>query len=350
MTKHLILTLSDPTDYTNTLDLKILVNSTSISDHWFKEVCKCLENKLYIEKNFCWLGWPDPNRNVEYLKLQLQHCVDTINDFAAKSNIWQGYKIEEQWTDIGSHDALNKLHHHFEILMGQVWDVSEYMKTADDPTKYQIRQLNNLVHELQSRQGAEGCPIEHCHPNTIVSYLNVTRELFKDQYYDYFSHRREFGEVYLHYSQTGKTPVEAYSDNDDDVFDNNINALRYLSGEYNIWWGDPMTDEQVLDFKNQVRQYLNDRNLIVEEGPEFNYYVDSQGNKQGIGYVPVAKIQNPFDTVQDLKKIVLNNLNIHKLSAYENNKLVASNVWNYSWADDTYDEQQIEILKDHFPR
>ena len=98
-----------------------------------------------------------------------------------------------------------------------------------------------------------------------------------------------------------------------------------------------MTDEQVLDFKNEVRQYLNDRNLIVEEGPEFNYYVDSQGNKQGIGYVPVAKIQNPFDTVQDLKKIVLNNLNIHKLSAYEiSNSITASPDNKYIYYADTF--------------
>jgi hypothetical protein len=350
MTKHLVLTLTDPTNENDSLKLKINVNNTDIAEHWFKEVCKCLNSKLYIEKNFCWLGWPDPRRNVQYIKGRLQNCVDVINDFASRSNAWQGYRIEEEWDDIGSHDALNKLHHHFEILMGQVWDVSEYMKTADDSTKYQIRQLNNLVHELQSRQGVEGVSVEHMHPMTIVSYLNVTRELFQDHYYDYFSHRREFGEVYLHYSQTGKTPVEAYSDNDDDVFDNNINALRYISGEYNIWWGDPMSDEQVLDFKNQVRTYLNDRNLIVSEGPDFNYYVDTQGNKQGIGYVPVAKIVNPFDTRQELKKAVLDKLNIHRLEVYENDQLVASNVWDYSWADSDYEEQQIEILRDHFPR
>jgi hypothetical protein len=350
MNRHLILTLSNPLNSNETLDLKIEVNDTDISRHWFSHVCNCLDAGLHLEKNFCWLGWPDPDRNVEYLKGQLQLCVDKINEFAATSNEWNGYRIEEEWDDIGSHDALNKLHHHFEILMGQVWDVSHYMITANDDTKYQIRQLNNLVHELQSRQGADAVPVEHLYPHTIVSYLNVERELFEDSYFDYFSHKREFGEVYLHYSQTGKTPVEAYSDNDDDVFDNNINALRYVSGEYNIWWGEPMSDSEVLRFKDQVRSYLNDRNLIVSEGPDFNYYVDSQGNKQGIGYVPVAKVVNPYNSNQELKKHILEKLNIHALTAYLDDNQVAKHVWDYSWADSDYQEKEIETLRDHFPR
>jgi len=350
MKRHLILTISDPQDKADTLDLRIDVNDTDISEHWFSHVCKCLDTKLHLEKNFCWVGWPDPGRNVDYLKNELQECVNQINTFAKTSNEWNGYRIEEDWDDIGSHDALNKLHHHFEILMGQVWDVSHYMITADDNTKYQIRQLNNLVHELQSRQVAVGCPIEYCQPHTIASYLNVERELFEDHYFDYFSHTREFGEVYLHYSQTGKTPVEAYSDNDDDVFDNNINALRYVSGEYNIWWGDPMSEKDVLYFKDQVRGYLNERNLIVEEGPEFNYYVDSQGNKQGIGYVPVAKVVNPYDTSHELKAAVLDKLNIHALAAYIDDTEVAKHVWDYSWADSDYKEKEIDTLREFFPR
>lgn len=350
MNRHLILTLTDPKNKTDTLDLRIDVNNTDIAEHWFSHVTRCLDEKKHMEKTFCWLGWPDPDRDVEYLKGQLQICVDKINEFAATSVDWDGYYIEEDWDDIGSPDALNKLHHHFEILMGQVWDVSRYMITANDNTKYQIRQLNNLVHELQSRQVADMSNLEHCQPHTIVSYLNIERELFEDSYFDYFSHTREFGEVYLHYSQTGKTPVEAYSDNDDDVFDNNINALRYVSGEYNIWWGDPMSDEDVLYFKNQVRQYLNERNLIVEEGPDFNYYVDSQGNKQGIGYVPVAKVVNPFETTHDLKKKVLKKLNIHALTAYLDDKEIAKHVWDYSWADSDYQEKEIETLREFFPR
>lgn len=348
--KHLILTLQNPLDEKDTLDLKILLESTDISDAWFDHVVKCLNQKLEIEKNFCWLGWPDPNRNVEFLKSKLQDCVNKINKFSDDNPFWGGYHIEQNWTDISDHDALNQLHHHFEILMGQVWNVSEYMRKADDRTKYQIRQLNNLVHELQSRKNVEGVPFEYIQPMTIVSYLNVKRELFKDHFYDYFDVNKDFGSIFLHYTQTGKTPIEAFSDHDDHVFDNNINALRYLSGEYNIWWGESLSDSKVEKIKSELRNWLTDRNLIKEEAPNFSYYVDHEGNKQGIGWITVAKIQNPFLSKDRLLKEVAPKLNISKLTAFVNNQIVAEHSWPYSWADPDYEEKQFELLKDHFPR
>lgn len=349
-TKYLILTLQNPVDQTDSLDLKINLKNTPISEAWFLHCCQCLNQKLHLEKNFCWLGWPDLNRTVEFLKIQLQICVDKINLFSKNNSIWNGYEIKKEWNDIGSHDALNKLHHHFEILMGQVWNVSEYMKTADDSTKYQIRQLNNLVHELQSRKSVEGIPFNDIQPMTIVSYLNVQRELFIDEYYDYFTVNRELGDILLHYTQTGKTPIEAYADDDHDVFNDNINALRYISGEYNIWWGDSMSISDINRTKLELHKWLSDRNLIKEESPSFSYYVDHNGNKQGIGWVPVAKIENPFSTKTELLSAVSSKLNIVKLTAYENDVVVAEHEWNYSWADNNYQEMEIEILREHFPR
>lgn len=350
MKQHLVLTLTDPKNTKKELQLRIDVLDSPVARKWFSQVNKCLDNKLYLEKNFCWLGWPDENRNVDFLKKRLEQCVNKINSFADNSVSWGGYRIHEDWEDISDHYALNKLHHEFEILMGQIWNVSEYMKSAPDAIKYEIRQLNNLVHELQSRKNVQGIPIENVYPMTIASYLNVDRELFQDDFFDYFDLNREFGTVYLHYSQTGKTPIEAYADEDEDVFDDNINALRYVSGEYNIWWGESMTPFEVKDFKQNVRMYLQERNLIKSAEENFNYYIDHQGNKQGIGYVPVAKVKNPYASNILLKQEILKKLNIHKLDAYQDSKLINSCCWNYSWFDTNYEQSQIEILKDHFPR
>lgn len=349
-TKHLVLTLQDPLNPVDTLDLKINLENSDIASAWFDEVVSCLNNRLHLEKNFCWLGWPDPNRDVEFLKSKLQNCVNKINEFSKNNSIWEGYTIEQPWDDISSHDALNQLHHHFEILMGQVWDVSKYMKTADDPTKYQIRQLNNLVHELQSRKNVESVPFSHIQPMSVISYLNVKRHLFQDHYYDHFDVNKDFGSIFLHYSQTGKTPIEAFTDQDDHVFDNNINALRYLSGEYNIWWGAPLSQNRITQIKTELREWLNLRNLIKEEGPNFSYYVDENGNKQGIGWITVAKIENPFSTKEQLLSQVLSKLNILKLTAYINNNEIAQHIWPYSWADANYEDLELSILKDHFPR
>ena len=348
--KFLVLQLQNPVDKTDILDLRINLKDTTIANAWFDQCVKCLDQKLHVEKNFCWLGWPDPNRNVDFLKQKLSECVNRINTFSNNNPIWGGYRIETNWTDISSNDALNQLHHHFEILMGQVWDVSNYIKTADDTTKYQIRQLNNLVHELQSRRNVEGIAFSNIQPMTIVSYLNIERELFQDEYYDHFDLNKNFGDIFLHYSQTGKTPIEAYTDRDDHVFDNNINALRYLSGEYNVWWGDSMSSTTLTETKNNLKSWLNDKGVIKSEEQNFSYYVDQEDNKQGIGWITVAQIVNPYANKEELLKAISTKLNIVKLTAYINNSEIASHSWDYSWADSSYEDLEISILKDHFPR
>lgn len=348
--KFLVLTLQNPVNKKDTLDLRINLKNTTIASAWYNHCIKCLKQKLHIEKNFCWLGWPDTNRNVDFLKKKLTDCIDRINAFSSSNTVWEGYKIETNWTDISSHDALNQLHHHFEILMGQVWDVSYYMKTADDVTKYQIRQLNNLVHELQSRRNVEGVDFKNIQPMTIVSYLNIERELFQDDYYNYFDLNKNFGDIFLHYSQTGKTPIEAYTDRDNHVFDNNINALRYISGEYNVWWGDSMPATVSAETKNNLKLWLTDKGVIKSEEQNLSYYVDQNNNKQGIGWITVAQIVNPYNSKEELLREISTKLNIVKLTAYINDFEIASHSWNYSWADDTYEELEISILKDYFPR
>ena len=79
---------------------------------------------------------------------------------------------------------------------------------------------------------------------------------------------REFGDVFLHYAQTGKTPIEAFEDNDDYVFNNNINALRYMSGEFNIWWSNSTEDSEITSTKERLRNWLKERDVVLEEHEE----------------------------------------------------------------------------------
>ena len=344
------ITLADPQDNKDTLELDFVAEDTVIGKRWFNMATQCLEDNLQFEKNFCWLSWPDPDRDLEFLRKKLNRCVDLLNKHGQENPKWNGYTIHEKWNDILEYDALNQLHHHFEILMGQVWDISPYMITADDETKYQIRQLNNLVHETQSRLAVNELPLEILPAMTVVSYLNIHRELFDDSYYDSFDINRNFGDIFLHYTQTGKTPMEAFTDDDDHVGDENINALRYISGEYNLWWGRSYTEEQVAERKSSLRKWLNKRDLIKSEHPDFNYYVDERGDKQGVGWVRVGRLTTPYNTREELMRKMLTRLNIVKLQTFTDDELQAENTWDYSWADQDYEQKQIELLRPHFPR
>ena len=65
---------------------------------------------------------------------------------------------------------------------------------------------------------------------------------------------RELGGVYLHWSQVGKTLYEVFRDehapNMTDALCSEINHQKYYSGEFDIEWGQTIT-EQTHDFKKQ---------------------------------------------------------------------------------------------------
>jgi len=342
--KRIKLTLQNPNDNNDFLDLEFIVKNTNLGNQWFNKCIEDVKSEKRLEKNYCWLGWPDETRTVEFLSYKLQNCVDTINNFADNNiELWEGYRIDETWNDISSDDALNLLHHHFEMLMGQVWNVAKYMKTANPETCYAIRQLNNLVHELASRKTASGAGM------TIVSYLCPDRELFDNEHYESFSLKRNFGDIFLHYAQTGKTPIEAFEDDDDYVFNNNINALRYISGEFNIWWSSSVSDSEVVSTKSHLREWLSARDVIMKEQEDFCYYVDPEGNKQGIGWLTVASIINPFETEKQLVEEINKRLNIYRLSCYDGDEQLAEVIWPYKWTDENYIKEEIEYLTPLFP-
>jgi hypothetical protein len=116
------------------------------------------------------------------------------------------------------HDACNLLHRYFEELQGTAWQISNYYKQADTQTKYAIRQLNNICHEIESWVLSYRKSIvdpEWVRPSQITTFLNAPRydlaeedyELFKQNRYD-----RDLGGVYLHWSQVGKTLFEVFRD------------------------------------------------------------------------------------------------------------------------------------------
>ena len=59
MSKHIILTLRNPLDEQDTLDLKFNVLNTTIGNQWFQHCVDNVNSEPRLEKNFCWLGWPD---------------------------------------------------------------------------------------------------------------------------------------------------------------------------------------------------------------------------------------------------------------------------------------------------
>ena len=65
----------------NNKQLRINIYDTPLGKRWIEALKDNLKNKRILEKNFCWLGWADSNRNLKYLVEELNNAIDQINSF-----------------------------------------------------------------------------------------------------------------------------------------------------------------------------------------------------------------------------------------------------------------------------
>ena len=196
------------------------------------------------------MGFPDSQRSLEFICKELNWAKNTINNyFRDRYTITEEFFADNLRDPVNlrpNQELLNNLHNHFEHLQGTVWQLSEFYRQADYETKFAIRQLNNLCHEVESlllSQRKKATAPEWIRPSQITTFLNATRypypdelkQSFDENYYD-----RKFGEVYLHWSQIGKTVYEVFRDEKgadiDKVVCDAITHLRYYSGEFDIEW------------------------------------------------------------------------------------------------------------------
>ena len=348
--------------------LRVNICDTPLGLRWIEALKDNLKQKRILEKNFCFLGWPDSKRNLTYLCEELNKNIAQINsfnfnppykkiksfsneDFQYPDTLpvgferWVGREIHGNFPGLKlKHEACNKLHRHFEELQGTAWTLSPYYKIADNKTKYAIRQLNNLCHEIEGWVEAYRKSIvdpEWLRPSQITTFLNAPRYDLHEEDYELFKqnrYNRELGGVYLHWSQIGKTLYEVFRDEDgrklDEATCSTINHQKYYSGEFDIEWGQTINEdtfswkkEEMNDFRSWLK--LND--------------YDWEDPKLSLGYIKLGQIdmklsfQNkPFLDVYNIMKNNLNIKSIHTigLRSWEN---------EYPYSLDSEDWEQIQI-------
>ena len=380
-------TLRNPLDHSDLLDYYIIPDDHHLARDWVSALKEILISNLLLEKNFCFLGWPNTARTLEYLCDQLNNYIKTINLYNY-TNIWRENGLEdyfiEEWfnpdvvrysseypfdsryaadTNIPwdsnrykgmyiKNEVMNRLHNHFEILQGTVDNLSSYYKLADDETKYAIRQLNVICHEIETlvlSQRKQASIPEWIRPSQITTFLGVKRYTLTDDHRHGFvtnKYDRKFGHVYMHWTQIGKTYIEVWRDEHapklTDTVCEEITNLEYYSGEFDVEWARDVTrgmdwhdDEQSL-FQN----WLSDNNL------------DPNDPKLSLGYLSLGRIDliRSFGTenIEQIWKQVENYLDIYSIEVDG-----IKNTFDYCWTDNNYKQMQINILRpgyDHSSR
>ena len=345
--------------------LRIEIYDTPLGQRFLEALKDNLAKNRVLEKNFCWLGWADSKRDLHHLVRELNKSIAQINSFKfepAYEKIHPFSTDDFQYSDqlptglTGTrppmekpglrlkHEACNLLHRYFEELQGTAWKLSPYYKQADYETKYAIRQLNNLCHEIESWVLSYRKSVvdpEWMRPSQITTFLNAPRYDLHEEDYELFKqnrYRREIGGVYLHWSQVGKTLYEVYRDEDAPVMSealcSEINHQKYYSGEFDIEWGQTI-DEDTFDWKQQEMDGY--RKWLADNG------YDWEDPKLSLGYIKIGQVdmklgfQNkPFIEVYNEMKTNLNIKSIHT---------VGTRSWEayYPYTLDSEDWKQIQI-------
>jgi len=340
-------TLRNPLNKSQRLSYYIKPLDNQLARDWVRALEQIVDQNLMLEKNFCFLGFPHTLRSLEYLCNCLNQSVVQINDFFGGH-----YQITEAYTpescvaeDLGpNHETLNTLHNHFERLQGTVENLSTFYRSANDPTKFAIRQLNNICHELESlilSQRKLRLDPDWVRPSQITTWLNAPRYTLTDEHRRGFldnGYQRNFGTVYMHWCQIGKTYFEVWRDEHapklTDTVCEAITHLQYYSGEFDIEWGRTVDNHEQWWHEDiaPFYQWLEDNGL------------DKNNTELSLGHLPVGQVllKESFGTEDwaEIWPMLEQHLDIYSVEVNGHKA-----IYNYVWSDSDYDQIQIDMLR-----
>lgn len=340
----LILQFRDINQTVENYDLKFNIRNTPLAAAWCDLLIKNIFGTRHpIEKPYSLHGWQttwetDTPRNLKYICTKLNAAIDYVN-LRMKEHGYPHIDLEftvEKLRSRKYQQLMNDIHHHFEILIGQSWNTSEWYKKADEPTRTAIRMLNNYCHEIEGIVAAINeqkllniIPFFDLHPGMSVNvglncpdfdgkyFLTKQKKEITLEGYECFTNEYYWGAVFIYYAQLGKTHLDAFNDKDKHIDKNNVSGWRYLTGEFVV--NLPIKPKSQIDKK--FKKWLKKNDFDIND------------KTLGIGFPVVADIE----TDQSRKKVAAelrlrNDLYQIRLED-ELGNVVHSRIFDYSWQD-----------------
>jgi hypothetical protein len=293
------------------------------------------------------LGWATSARDPEYICTQINRSIHAVNSAGL------GYSIQDFFTPANTiliehrldQTRTNQLHRYFEDLQGVSGAMSPYYTAADDTTRWHIRQLNLLCHELESLvlsiRKSKTAP-EWQRPSQLMCWLQAPR--FELDYEDYKlfgieTINRSLGGVYVGVNKAvGKHHWEVFNDEGRDsrvneLVTSTLRSQTQAAGDFDIEWAnDPGAFPWQIQNLKEFREWLINNNF------------DPEDKSLTIGHPKVAQVDlvRSFGTV-DYEKIwaqLYQHQDVYRISTS-----AAEITYEYRWSDPDYDLQQIRKLK-----
>ena len=330
----------------NLLTVYVDVWENSLSKKWLAALNQLIVDNYHLEKNYCFLGFPDGPRNGNYMLQQINNTIAEVN----AANL--GYRIDDIFTldnTIDSnlkliHDKFNKLHRYFEDLQGVSSKISAYYWKADNKTRWHIRQLNLLCHEFESwalSNRKKYTAPEWMRPSQLMCWLKAPRFILDEEDYELFgidTINRSLGGVFVGVNKAvGKHHWEVFCDEGRDsrigeLTTSTLRSQTEAAGDFDIEWAnDPGS------FYWQIKLLKEFKEWLVVNG------FDPEDKSLTIGHPQVGQVDlhRSFGTI-DYAKIwpqLESRLNVYAIRTS-----TVQAIYEYNWDDIDYMEEQIKCL------
>jgi hypothetical protein len=324
------------------------VYDNSLSRKWLGALNDLLQNENHLEKNYCWLGWTGTDRNVDLLCVLINRSVDHINssslDYHIDTDPFTPANVVDSELDV-NHERMNQLHRWFEDLQGWSGGISNHYNAADPETRWHIRQLNLLCHELESLVLSVRKDLtapEWKRPSQLMCWLNAPRFELEEEDYDLFgidTINRSLGGVYVGVNKAvGKHHWEVFNDEGRDsrigeLVTSTLRAQTEAAGDFDIEWAnDPGAYHWQIQKLGEFKEWLGNNGF------------DPDDKHLTIGHPKVGQVDlnRSFGTTDYAN--IWHQLS-GKLDVYKIRTSSAEATYEYRWNDPEYMKQQIEVLK-----
>jgi len=330
------------------------VYDNSLSCKWLNALEHLVENNYHLEKNYCFFGFDQSQRNLEYLCDQINKTFAAINSSDLDYHIDDFFSVDNAVTPgpVGqglpglkvNHDKFNQLHRYFEDLQGTSANISNYYKQADPTTRWHIRQLNLLCHEAESlilsMRKAISAP-EWRRPSQLMCWLNAPRFTLDEEDYELFGINalsKDLGGVYVGVNKAvGKHHWEVFNDEGpDSVIDNltttTLNSQTEAAGDFDIEWA-----QETKGYKFWQKQIDEFTNWLIKNG------FDPNDKSLTLGHPKVAQVDliKSFGSTDfsDIWAVLNNYQDVYSITV--NDKTA---IYSYHWSDADYMQRQIDII------
>jgi hypothetical protein len=330
-------------------DLTVYINvyDNSLSRKWLAALNELIAKNYHLEKNYCFLGFPDSPRSAEYICNQINHSISAVNLAD------MGYQIDDYFSPANTidselkliHHKTNLLHRYFEDLQGVSGAMSPFYTRATPEVRWHIRQLNLLCHEYESlvlSLRKKATAPDWTRPSQLMCWLNAPRFILAEEDYELFgieTINRSLGGVYIGVNKAvGKHHWEVFNDEGrdsriDELTTTTMRSQTEAAGDFDIEWAnDPGAYEWQIKRLAEFREWLVANNF------------DPNDKSLTIGHPKVGQVdlQRSFGT-EDFREIwarLNTRLNVSAIRTSNN-----SAVYQYRWSDADYMQQQIKELK-----